>query len=245
MPDEPTGVPATAESEPGTPPAPAPPAAADAPPERDWVALLDEAPDDIVAKHRRVQGIAGSHAERLFQRRQQEWTADQEAQARKRASDELEAEARDNPLAFSDRFLGHREAEKARERIQGVESNAQKQIMTQVGEAFHEFEEWGQITDEERSRLATALQGVPDNKVIAVFNKTALNIIADRRAEKRLQDRLPQEQEAWKKQWEAERLTSEGGPDLRRPSSTTRKPVNWQAMSDEDFNKWWKQRHGR
>jgi hypothetical protein len=244
------------------PEAPAVEQAADAPepaaaeqPEVDWDALqsqLETAYErdprgtmDRLKKHRAVGGLAGSIAERQLAQLKQQDDAQRQASAAQSARDELRKMAQEQPLQFADMFLSHDDAEEARNRILSVETNAQKQILTQVGEAFHEFEEWGTITDEERTRLAHALEGVAPNKLIAVFNKTALDIVADRRADKRLQDRLPKEQEAWKKQWEAERLTAEQGPDLRRPSSTTRRRLNWAAMDDKDFNDLWRQRYGR
>jgi hypothetical protein len=254
--DEPTGAPATAEPAAGATPEAAPKpdvaaAAATAPP--DWDALdssLAQAYEadpktaaDRLKKHRAVAGIAGSLAEQRFDRMRQESDAAAETRARQQAHEELVRMAEERPLEFADKFRTHAAAEEQRARIMGVEANAQKKILEQVGAAFHEFEEWGQITDDERGRLAAALKNVPPDKLLAAFNKTAVDIVADRRAEKRLADRLPKEQEAWKKQWEAERLASERSPDLRRPSGATQRPLNMAAMSDEDFNDWYERAH--
>lgn len=254
MADEPTAAPTAEVEAPPEPQAEQPAADTEQPEPIDWDDLqgrLERAYEadpkgtiERLKKHRAVGGLAGSIAERQLAQLKQQDDHEREAEAARRAREDLRKLAQEKPLEFADMFLSHDDANQARERIANVERSAAKQIMEQIGEAYHGLPEWQELTDAEKVRLKEAVEQAPDNPLPA-FNRVALDIVADRRAEKRLLDRLPKEREAWRKEAEAERLTSEQGPDLRRPSSTTRRPVNWQAMSDEDFAKYWKQRYNR
>lgn len=210
----------------------------------DWEDILNKAPDEVLAKHRRVQGIAGSHAERLFQRRAQDTEHERQQTAASAAREELKRLAQEKPLEFADMFLSHEDAEQARQRVLDMERVTAKNMMEQIGAAYHGLPEWQNLTDTEKAQLREAVSDAPDNDVLPRFNAAALNIVADRRANTRLTDRLPAEKEAWRKEWEAERLGSEQGPDLRRPSDAPRRRLNWAAMDDKDFNSWWKQKYG-
>lgn len=233
----------------------APAVVADVPPEPeaiDWddlQARIDRAYEadsktavERLKKHRAVAGIAGSIAERKIAELKQQDEATRQHEAAQAAREELRKLAQEKPLEFADMFLSHDDAEQAKERILSVERNAAKKMMEQIGEAYHGLPEWQGLTDEERARLSDAVSQAQDNPLPA-FNRVALDIVADRRAERRLQDRLPDEKKAWRQEWEAERLTSEQGPDLRRATESSSQRLNWAAMSDEDFNKWWKQKY--
>jgi hypothetical protein len=252
--EEPTAV-ATADAEAPAEPQPAPEPAAGQQPVVDWDTLqsqIDAAYDsdpkgtlDRLKKHRAIGGLAGSIAERQLERLRQQDQAQQEENARRRAIEELEREAEERPLEFAERFRLHRESEKTREQIANLERNTARKLVERIGEAYHGLPEWQDLSAEEKGKLSEAVKDATDDDFLGKFNRAALDIVADRRAEKRLADRLPKEKEAWQKEWEAERLAAEQGPDLRRPSSTTRRRVNWAAMSDEDFNKWWDSGRGR
>lgn len=255
MADEPTAEP-TAEAPPETP-SPAEPQAAEQPEEEptDWDSLdatLAKAYErdpktaaDRLKKHRAIAGIAGNIAERRAQELSQQQEQQRQAEAQRKAHDDLLKLAQEKPLEFADMYLSHAEAEQARERVLAVERNAAKQIMEQIGAAYQGLPEWKELSDEEKTRLQEAVADSPEIEVLPRFNRAALDIVADRRAEKRLTDRLPKEIEAARKQWEAERLAAEQAPDLRSPSTTVRRRINWGSVPDEDFNKWWKERFGR
>jgi predicted metal-dependent phosphoesterase TrpH len=200
---------------------------------------------DRLKKHRAIAGMAGNLAERRFAEMQQQRAREDEEAALVKAREELRKMAQEKPLEFADRFLTQQEAEEARARIQNVERGAAKKMMEQIGAAYHGLPEWVDLSDDEKGKLREAIANVPEDETLPRFNRAALDIVADRRAARLLSDRLPQEREAWKKEWEAERLAAERGPDLRRPSSTTHKRVNWSAMDDKDFNAYWKERYGR
>lgn len=251
MADEPTGEP-TAET--STAPA-AEESAADQQPEPiDWDnlnATLERAytADPKTAaghlrKHRAIGGIAGSIAERQMAQINQQRDAERAAEAARAARAELEDMAQNRPLEFADKFLSIQEAEKARARIGAVEQNAMKRLMEQVGQAYHGIPEWKELNDDERTKLREAVAAGPDDQALSNFNRTALEIVADRRTASKLESRLKEEKEAWKREYEAERLTSETTPGVRRPSRTTSKPLDWASMDDKDFMDYWKKRYG-
>lgn len=200
---------------------------------------------DRLKKHRAVAGLAGSLAERRFAEMAQQREREDEEKAMVKAREELRKLAQEKPIEFADKFLTQQEAEDTRSRIMAVERNTAKKMMEQIGAAYHGLPEWAELSDDEKGKLREAIANVPEDETLPRFNRAALDIVADRRAARLLSDRLPQEREAWKKEWEAERLTSERGPDLRRPSSTTRRRVNWAALDDKDFDAYWKERYGR
>lgn len=249
MPDDVTGDP-TAET--STAPA-AEEQAAETPEEPiDWDALdatLERAytadpkvASDRLKKHRAIGGIAGSIAERRMLELGQQQEAQRQADAAQKAAADLEDMAQNRPLEFADKFLGARQAEKTRAQIAAVETNAAKRLMEQIGAAYHGIPEWAELNDDERGKLREAVADAHDNDALPRFNKAALDIVATRRAEKYLADRLPKEKEAWRKELEGERLGTERGPDLRRPSSTTSKPLDWASMDDKTFDEYWRKK---
>lgn len=199
---------------------------------------------DRLKKHRAIGGIAGSIAERRLQEIGTQQAQQQQADAMQRARAELDDMAQNRPLEFADKYLNTRQAEDTRARISAVEANAANKLMEQIGKAYHGIPEWADLNDEEKGKLQDAVAKAPHGDELPSFNKAALEIVADRRTEKKLADRLAKEKEAWQREYEGERLSTERGPDLRRPSRTTSKPISWADMNDKDFQKYWKERYG-
>lgn len=203
-----------------------------------------KAASERLKKHRAIGGIAGSIAERQLADINQRQEGERQAEAMRKAREELDDMAQNRPLEFADKYLNTRQAEQTQQRISAVEQNAAKKLMEQIGAAYHGIPEWAELTDDEKGKLREAVAEAPDGEALPRFNKVALDIVADRRSSKRLNDRLDEEKKAWRKEWEAERLGRTRGPDLRVPSSTTSKPISWAEMSDKDFSEYWKKRYG-
>lgn len=200
---------------------------------------------DRLKKHRAIGGIAGSIAERRMLELGQQHEAQRQADAARAAAAELEDMAQNRPLEFADKFLNIRTAEKTRAQINAVEQNAAKKIMEQIGSAYRDLDEFADLTDDEKGRLRDAVADATDDNALPKFNRVALEIVADRRAEKKMADRLAKEKEAWRQEYEGERLgTDRKAPDLRRSTRSTSKPLNWADMSDKDFADYWKKRYG-
>ena len=210
----------------------------------DYNAVLDQIPDDVLTRHARISGVVGKHAQRLAERERTRL----EQEARDRALRDKEAEllklAQENPFEFSQRYLKDYETSRAQLEIQGLRTNVQKDLFERVASSYAAHPEWRELTPDEFSRVQQAVAGKSDEELVAAFNVAALDVLAERRASKRaeasLKDRMSAEVEAQVQQRLAERLGSERAPDMTAPSSAIGRfdPRN---LSDEDFDRWYKQ----
>jgi hypothetical protein len=214
------------------------PAAEEAKPEAapyDWRKALDEAPYDEIRKHPKFSGFVGTEKARWQQEYDVQQKAKTEAETRQALEHELEELARQNPVAFADKWLGDTEAKKAQERLTGLETKARQDIAAQVGAALHTVEEWaGVIADPDALAAFTmAPAGKPPEEVIpAVFGK-AVDLVAERRARARFEkwkaDELPKEREALKAEITAELLSQSDRPDLVRAAARARRG-SWEDL---------------
>lgn len=226
-----------------------PEAAAEAQPQApatDWRAALDAVPAEELRRHPKFAGVVGSEKQlwqQEFQAREQERLA---AEAKAAAEKELEQLAEQNPVSFADRWLGERQAQKVREQLAGLETNARQAIGQQVGAAFHAIPEWAEIASDPDAlaHLATTMQGKGADEVIPAWNAAAVELVANRRArvlfERQLAERLQQERAAWETEAAARGFVTSARPDLVRGGRVSsadpepdfrREPAAWNA--------WW------
>jgi hypothetical protein len=216
----------------------APPAAeveAPAPPPYDWRKALDEAPADELRRHPKFAGILGSEKPRW----QQEWTAQQQAEADRKAAEkareDLKQRARANPVAFADEWLGSEEAREQEERLQGLETKARQDLASQLGAALHGIDEWaGVIADPEAlSAFTLAPAGKPPGQELPAIFEKAADLIAEKRARARFEkwkaDELPKEREALKAEITAELLAQSDRPDLVRAAARAKRG-SWEDL---------------
>lgn len=244
MPDSPAdpsatgaGTPATA----ATPAAAAPPSPA--PAEPDWTALLDQAPADVLLRHRRVNGMVGEHAQRLATRDRERIEREAAERAQHDAEERLMREAEDNPFEFAQKWRTEKAKENAQKELADLRRNAQADMMRRVGESYGSVAEWRELSPEELAHLGDALAGKGEDDLLPAFNAAALDLVASKRArkqmERELEQRLASEKRAWLTEHEATRLARDDVPDLK--GASTRGTIDIRNLSDKEFNKLYEQ----
>ena len=83
------------------------PAAPAAAPEVDYNAFLDSVPEDVLLRHRRVNGMVGSTAQRLTERQRAQMESEAQAKAIRDQEQAMIEEAQSNPFSFSQKWLVH------------------------------------------------------------------------------------------------------------------------------------------
>ena len=226
MPEEPT--PATAAEGQATAQAAAQPTEAAAP-QVDYNALLDQIPDDVIRSHRRINGYAGSMAQRMAEAERQRIAQEEYQRAQAAREAELMREAEENPFAFSQKWLKGKAEERAKLELSELRTKTQTQLFEKIASSYAALPEWQQLTPDEFARVSQAVAGKSDDDLVAAFNVAALDVISSRRAqsqgERIARERLKDEVEAQVQQRLAERLRGERPPDLMAP-------VNVAGISD-------------
>jgi hypothetical protein len=180
--------------------------------------LYRERPDakDAISKHQLVAGIAGGIGDRRFREKE-------EASNREAAERAIEAEqarllqlAEDDPEAFAEKFRSEKAAERARKELETLQTKARETVGTHIGRAVRDLPEWKDLTAAEVGRIQRATSGLPEEQVLGVYVKTVADIVADRRAEQKMDQRVAKEKEAWEQEQAASRVRNGASPNLRR-----------------------------
>jgi hypothetical protein len=212
-------------------------------PEISWEVIekaLDKVPVDQLRKHKRFAGVLGG----ALQQAQLQWERDRKAAddqaARERMHEELRQLAQEDPIAFSEKWLGTDDAEKLRDQMHNLKASTASEYMRQIGQTFSkEF----QLTEDDVAKIGEALAGKTDDEVLPTFNLVAAKIVSEREAQKRFDEwrskELEREREALKQEVAAELMKGETPPSIRRSTPPpTVKP--WQ-LSDKEFDKFYEE----
>ena len=241
MPDESSAATASAGEATASPEAAASAESAAAP-QVDYAALLDTVPEDVLAKHRRFNGLVGSHAQRLAEQDRQRIAQEEQIKAEEAERQRLRKLAEENPFEFTQKWLGDQARQTAELELSQLRTRTQTALFEKIASSYGVLPEWQQLTPEEFGNIQRQVAGKADEDLVAAFNVAALDILADRRAnsraEKALRDRLATERQAWEQEAQARRLRGETAPDMSMPTSAN--GVNdvqaIRSMSDAEFN---------
>lgn len=202
---------------------------------------LSTIPDDVLLKDRRVNHLIGNAAQKQAARERERLQAEAYEQARREREEQLMKEAEENPYAFSQKWLSTKAQERATEELNGLRARTQTEYATAIGRSLAELPEWGQMTPEEMQTLIDRASNLADEDVLPTFNRAAIDLVADKRAQARLEaemsKRIAAERKAWETDQEARRLKGEDSPDLRAGQPTA--APNIHAMSDAEFNRFY------
>ena len=211
----------------------------------DWTRHLETVDPKELRKHPRVAGMIGSEIERAITRERERIQREEGARAAQQAQAELERLAREDPATFSERWLSEYEQNKMRTQMDELRGRTRTEFATLIGQAYHNLPEWADVTPEEHQKLAGAVQGLPDDQVIAAYNAAALDLVANRRASKLLsqwrEKELPKERETIRAEERAAALSKTDSPGITRPKGVSQR-VDVNAMSDADFDEYWRSR---
>lgn len=200
---------------------------------------LDKATPEDILRHSRVGGILGNR----IQIREQVVRQEEAARALEAARREIEEEnlrlADEDPAELARRYKTDKVREREEREKQEQYNKIEQEFSTAIGETFKAIPEFQNLTPEEFNRLQVALEGKTNKReILAIFTTVGAEIVADRKAEKRLADyrakELPKEREAIRTEEAAKRLQTSERPDLAKGSSTRTK-FDPSKMSDKDF----------
>jgi len=211
-----------------------------------WQQAIDQAAAEELRKHPKVAGIVGDMVDkaiRNWERTQHERIT---AAQRQQAERELEEMAQSDPLGFSRRFLSDKEQDRLQRQFQTLRESTREEFARYVGAAYRGVPEWAELTPADYESLARAVAGKGDDEVIAAYNARALEIIADKRAEKRASERhqkwrsseLETEVEARIKERQAQALQRQRAPSVARPAGPGA-PFDPTKLDDKAFREWY------
>lgn len=199
----------------------------------------------VINQNPSLAGVVGAEIQRAVAEREARDREEYQRQAKAKAEAELETLAREDPLAFTERWLSQTQRQKAQQQFQGVRGTARQEFATNIGRAVRELPEWGELSQDDHQELIGEVSGKNDDEALPVFIRKATQLVGRKVAQKMLNDwkakELPKEREAIRAEERAKLLRATGAPDLEQPKGMPDgNPAN---LSDEEFTKWWNKRY--
>lgn len=240
--DKPAAAPTRAT--PGKPAARAPsePAAPAAPPsqEPDIEGLLGK---DDFWKHPKVAGRIGDLVRRQTEQQKARWDAEQQEAASRAERERLKKLRQEDPYQYAQLMEAQEEAQEAESKLQKLRTETRGEFARAIGSAFKDLPEWAEVTPDEMKALADAVAGKGDDEAVPAFNLAAVRIVAAKIADKRVasevEKRVSTEKDAWRAEWEAERLAGEQGPGLARARQTNYSDEPDHIKDPKAWNEWY------
>lgn len=206
--------------------------------EQDWLA---SASVEEIRRHPRFQGILDSTLEQERARIREQIAAQQAEESRQKAEQELLRLANDDPYEFSRRYLSEAEQKRLAKNLDDLRRSTRTEYAQKLGQAYSSLPEWREFSPEEQAKIAQQLAGKSDDEVLGAFATAAVDVLAERRAQKRLADwrekELVKEREAIRQEEAAKKLQGSPRPDLSR--GTQGGKFDPSQLSDAEFNKWY------
>ena len=191
--------------------------------------------------HPLVSNLAGDLANRQREQREQE-------AARKAVEDErarVRKLAEDDPLAFSQEWVGNFDKQEAERRTAALRDTTRREYIERIGTALRDIPEARDLTAEEHAQLTNALVGVSEDDVLPVFQRFFTDLVASKRAAKQVEEalakRVAAERKAWEKEQADKRLKGRTSPSVGAPPTGTAHDSgepDWKA-EPEAWNKWY------
>lgn len=207
----------------------------------DWLSELDKADPKTLRTHPKIAGMIGSEIQRA------RWEEAQrlEQQSAGKAAQEAEANMRklasEDPVAFAEKWLGDWEQTQLRNQLDGMRGQTRSELATAIGKAYHELPEWAELSEKDHETLARALMNKSDDEVLPIFARMAHDIVAEKRAQKKITEwqskELPKIREAVRQEEAAKLLKSTEGPATTQPKGTPAAVDVWN-MTDEQFREY-------
>lgn len=181
--------------------------------------------------HSIVGGVAGDIAEQANKEKATREATEAAEAARQKQLDDLLQLAEDDPEAFAEKFRTQAQADKARAELQNLELNAQRAVAASVRENTAKLPEFQEqpLTLEEKERLVKGLKGLDNKAATATYPVLIADILADRRAAKRVESAKPEWLKAEREAWEAESV----GTRVRTTAAPTLAAGRVAVASDE------------
>lgn len=215
----------------------------------------EDLPDDVLdrlTKHPKVSGVIGKHAQRQAQQHaetfRQQYEREKAEEAARAAEQELLQQAESDPIAFANRFLKEKDAERVKRELAELHTNARKELSAQAVKALSQLPEWGDMTPEEYQRvLHERVANKPDDEALGAFVTAYSEWLADKRATRRLEawkrEELEKEREAIRKEELSKLRDGESAPDLARARRFPASDEPDYKANPQAWNDWYERKH--
>lgn len=219
-----------------------PPPTNESPAAPSWTELIANVPVEDLRKHPHIAGIIGSEMQRAREQAQRDLEERTHREAAEKAEQDLLKLAREDPEGFADRYVSDHERKKITQQVESARFDARQAIAKAVGASVTSLPEWAELTREEYQSLVESVQNKSEDEAIPAYNQTVLNILAERRANKRLAEwrerELAKEREAIRAELKAQSAAQRPAPSVRS-GATSSGQVDIDSMSDKDFQVWY------
>jgi cytochrome c553 len=213
-----------------------------------WLQELDKADPKTLRTHPRIAGIIGNEIQKAIADVKERIKADEGRRAAEEAEAKLRQLAEDDPATFAQQWLTEAQRNDLKRQLEDLRGKTRHELAEKVGQAMHDLPEWKELGDSDMQKVAEACAGKSDDEVIPIFNRTVLELAADRRAKKLFEQwkekELGKEREAVRTEEAGKLLKGSVAPDQTPPKGTPAK-VNVNEMSDAEFDKYWETRFKR
>lgn len=203
---------------------------------------LETATPEQILKYRKIGGIVGQREQTARERARRDVEIEQAAIAQQQAQAELDRLATEDPDEFARRYLTSKEQARIQQQTATLRSGIREEYARYIGDGVRQLAEFAEITPEEFGKLQSSMAGKSDQEALAAFNATVIDIVADRRANKRTSEwrakELAKEREAIRTELAAAGLQSSERPDLRSGSQPA--PFDPTKLSPKDFDAWYR-----
>ncbi len=207
----------------------------------DWASVIEKANPEELRRHPRVAGIVGDMVQKAHDR----WKREQEDAITRQKAEEAEARlqklAEEDPVAFANQYLSKAQAEKVQRELAEVRSRTASDFAKAIGAAVAGLEEYKDLSQEDLAEIAAQLAGKAEHEVLGHYTVSMIKKLVAKGVGKSLEaeitKRLAKEKEAWRKEWEAERLTGEPAPDLAKPKPASK--FDPAKLPPDKFNQWY------
>ncbi len=139
-----------------------------------------------------------------------------------------------DPLKFAEEIGERMDVEEERREKAGLREMTRREFASKIGAALQDLPEFKELTADDIKQIGTALQGVSDDDVVAVYTREAANCIAEKRAQKLYETRhkteVAEERKAWGREQATKKVQERRSPSLREPSQG-----NAQDQGEPDF----------
>lgn len=212
-----------------------------------WQEVLDKVDSKELRKHPKLAGILGSETQTAIQRERERIQHEEGEKAARAAEQRLRDLAQRDPVQFAEQWLTDQQRTDVQRQLNEMGAKARSDLAKRIGQAAAALPEWKELTQEDHEKLARALAGKGEDEVIPVFFSTVADLVTDRRAERRKEDwkakELAKEREAIRQEERANAFKASDAPDGKAPKGTPA-GTNIGAMSDKEFDEYWKKRYG-
>jgi hypothetical protein len=212
-----------------------------------WLEELDKVDAKELRKNPKIAGIVGGEVQRAIQAERQRIQQEEGEKAARAAEQKLRDLAQSDPVQFAEQWLTEAQKTDVQRQLDNLHKTTRSDLAQKIGAAYRDIPEWKELTPDDFDKLARAVMGRPDDEALSIFSREATDLVAERRAERKVKERwekeIAKEREAIRQEEAAKLLKNSEAPDGKPPKGAPAN-TNIRGMTDEQFTKWWNERYG-